>query len=97
MPFWQRRGCFTRLLPRPPVKTHLVDQNLAAVRALGIDPRNPRLQFFWDEAVEKRIQELLASHGLAPGAFVVMHPGAGWRFKCWTPAGLRPGHGGPAE
>jgi heptosyltransferase-3 len=37
--------------------------------------------------VEERVQELLASLGLAPGAFVVMHPGAGWRFKCWNPAG----------
>ncbi len=87
MPFWQRRACFTRLLPRPPVKTHLVDQNLVAVRSLGIEPRNPRLQFFWDQAVEKRLQELLITHGLTPGGFVVMHPGAGWRFKCWTPQG----------
>ncbi|MFI5354386.1 MAG: putative lipopolysaccharide heptosyltransferase III [Desulfobaccales bacterium] len=87
MPFWQRRACFTRLLPRPPVKTHLVDQNLAPLRALGLNPKNPRLQFFWDEAVEKRIQDLLTSHKLAPDGFVVMHPGAGWRFKCWTPQG----------
>ncbi len=86
MPFWQRR-VFTRLLPRPPVKMHLVDQNLAAVRALGIEPQTPRLRFFWDQAVEERIQDLLTAHKLAPGGFVVMHPGAGWRFKCWTPQG----------
>jgi heptosyltransferase-3 len=87
MPFWQRRGCFTRLLQRPPVKMHLVEQNLEALRALGIKPEKPRLRFFWDQEVEKRVQDLLAVHGLAPGAFAVMHPGAGWRFKCWTPAG----------
>jgi lipopolysaccharide heptosyltransferase III len=87
MPFWQRRACFTRLLPRPPVQTHLVDQNLAAVRALGLNPENPRLRFFWDQAVEERTRQWLTSHGLAPGGFVVMHPGAGWRFKCWTPQG----------
>lgn len=86
-PFWQRRGCFTRLLPRPPLKMHLVDQNLEPLRALGIEPQKPRLQFFWDQAVEARIQDLLAAHRLAPGGFVVMHPGAGWRFKCWTPHG----------
>ena len=86
-PFWQRHGCFTRLLPRPPVKMHLVDQNLAAVRALGIEPVNPRLQFFWDAAVEQKVRERLASLGLAEKPFVVMHPGAGWRFKCWTPSG----------
>jgi heptosyltransferase-3 len=50
-PLWQRRGVFTRLLPRPPVHMHMVDQNLEAVRALGVEPSQPRLQFFWDEAV----------------------------------------------
>ena len=59
-PFWQRHACFTRLLPRPAVKMHLVDQNLEAVRALGISPVNPRLQFFWDSQVEQRVQDLLA-------------------------------------
>ena len=86
-PFWQRRGCFTRLLPRPPVNMHMVDQNLAAVRALGIEPVNPRLQFFWDAAVDQQVRDRLGSLGLAEQRFVVMHPGAGWRFKCWTPAG----------
>ncbi len=87
MPFWQRRGCFTQLLPRPAVKMHLVDQNLEPLRALGLNPQKPRLQFFWDQEVEKRTEELLASLGLTSGAFAVMHPGAGWRFKCWTPQG----------
>jgi heptosyltransferase III len=87
MPFWQRHGCFTRLLPRPPIRMHMVDQNLEAVRALGIDPMKPRLQFFWDERVERRVQELLTSLELAGKPFAVMHPGAGWRFKCWTPDG----------
>ena len=64
-PFWQRHFAFTRLLPRPPVKMHLVDQNLAAVRALGIEPVNPRLQFFWDAAVEQKVRDLLSSLGLA--------------------------------
>jgi heptosyltransferase-3 len=86
-PFWQRHGCFTRLLPRPPVKMHMVDQNLEAVRALGIEPVKPRLQFFWDDQVDQRVQDLLRSCQLADRPFVVMHPGAGWRFKCWTPAG----------
>ncbi len=86
-PFWQRRGCFTRLLPRPPIRMHMVDQNLAAVRALGIEPVNPCLQFFWDDQVERRVQDLVASLGLTGRPFAVMHPGAGWRFKCWTPAG----------
>jgi heptosyltransferase-3 len=86
-PFWQRRACFTRLLPRPPLKMHMVQQNLEPLRALGLTPSAPRLSFFWDQAVEKRTRDLLAAHDLRPGNFVVMHPGAGWSFKCWTPAG----------
>ena len=86
-PFWQRQNVFTRLLPRPPVKMHMVEQNLEAVRALGVEPHNPRLQFFWDEQVEARVADRLKSFGLRPGEFAVLHPGAGWRFKCWTPAG----------
>jgi heptosyltransferase-3 len=86
-PFWQRRGVFTRLLPRPPVRMHLVEQNLEAVRALGVEPQNPRLAFFWDAEVETRVVRRLADLGLSPRGFVVLHPGAGWRFKCWTPEG----------
>jgi heptosyltransferase III len=86
-PWWQRRLCFTRLVPRPPVKMHLVEQNLEILRALGVKPQAPRLQFFWDRAAASRVRDLLASFKLTPGAFVVMHPGAGWGFKCWTPQG----------
>jgi len=86
-PFWQRHLAFTRLLPRPPVRMHLVEQNLQAVRALGITPNKPRLEFYWSSQVEARVEQLLREHGLTPGQFVVLHPGAGWRFKCWTPEG----------
>ncbi|MBI4644539.1 MAG: putative lipopolysaccharide heptosyltransferase III [Deltaproteobacteria bacterium] len=84
--FWHS-FCFTRLLPPPPLRMHLVEHNLEILRAMGIEPRTPRLQFFWKPEVETRVQELLASHSLSPKKFVVMHPGAGWRFKCWTPEG----------
>ena len=86
-PAWQRQSVFTRLLPRPPIRMHMVDQNLEAVRALGVEPQNPRLQFFWDDRVEARVTKKLQSLGLKPREFVVVHPGAGWRFKCWTPVG----------
>ena len=84
--FWHR-FCFTRLLPSPPLRMHLVEHNLEMVRTLGIEPRRPRLNFFWRTEVQTRVDALLAAHSLAPRGFVVMHPGAGWRFKCWTPAG----------
>ncbi len=86
-PLWQRHLAFTRLLPRPPVNMHLVEQNLAPLRALGITPTKPRLELFWTSKVEARVQQLITKHGLTPGQFVIMHPGAGWRFKCWSPQG----------
>jgi heptosyltransferase-3 len=85
-PFWWS-FCITRVVPPPPHDMHMVRQNLEMLRGLGLSPQNPRLEFFWPPQVEERVRELLASLGLAPGGFVVMHPGAGWRFKCWTPAG----------
>ncbi|OGP73233.1 MAG: putative lipopolysaccharide heptosyltransferase III [Deltaproteobacteria bacterium RBG_13_58_19] len=86
-PFWQRHGPFTRLLPRPPVKMHMVEQNLEALKALGLNPQNPQLLFFWTTDVTARVQELLRDLKLTGGHYVVMHPGAGWGFKCWTPTG----------
>jgi heptosyltransferase III len=83
---WQR-FCFTRVLPQPPLTMHLVEQNLEPLRALGLEPAHPRLQFFWDQEVEARVQDRLRALGLSPRSFAVMHPGAGWGFKCWTPVG----------
>ncbi len=86
-PWWQRHGLFTLLLPRPPVRMHLVEQNLAALKALGAVPTTPRLAFHWNAGVAARVRELLAGLGLTGKKFAVVHPGAGWRFKCWTPEG----------
>ncbi len=84
--FWHR-FCFTRLLPPPPLRMHMVEHNLEILRALGIEPRAPQLQFFWKPEGEKKVRELLSSNSLKPRGFMVMHPGAGWGFKCWTPVG----------
>lgn len=81
------RFCFTRLLPSPSWRMHMVEHNLEAVRALGIEPRQPRLHFFWPLQAETRVRQIMATHKLEPRSFVVLHPGAGWRFKCWTPQG----------
>jgi heptosyltransferase-3 len=79
--------CFNRMLPALPLQMHLVEQNLESLRPLGIKPNRPRLQFFWPPQAEARVRQLMVSHKLEPRGFVVMHPGAGWRFKCWTPEG----------
>jgi len=84
---WHRWGPFTRLLPRPSDRMHMVEQNLEILKPLGITPGPGRLDFYWSRELEAGVQELLKSLGLGPKGFVVMHPGAGWGFKCWTPSG----------
>jgi heptosyltransferase-3 len=86
-PAWQRHLAFNHFLPRPPVRGHMVDYNLAAVRALGLEPQDTRLRFYWDEAVEQRIRKLMEQNRLAAQSFVLIHPPARWLFKGWTPAG----------
>ena len=84
---WQN-WAFTRRLPLPPLRMHMVRHNLELLRLLGLTPpARPRLEFFWAPRVEEKVQDLLKSLGLKAGSFAVMHPGAGWRFKCWTPGG----------
>jgi heptosyltransferase-3 len=84
---WQN-WAFTRQMPFPPLKMHMVLHNLELLRLLGLTPpARPRLAFYWSPGVDTRVQKLLQSLGLRESAFAVMHPGAGWRFKCWTPAG----------
>lgn len=82
-----RRYAFNQLLPLPPVHGHTVEQNLAAVRALGLEPRDTRLKFSWNGAVEQRVQKLLAQHQLPDRGFVLIHPAARWMYKSWTAGG----------
>ena len=85
--FWQPFA-FTAQMPLPPLQMHMVRHNLELLRLLGLEPpAHPRLEFFWSPEAEARVQELLHSLELDGAPFAVMHPGAGWRFKCWTPAG----------
>ena len=86
-PGWQRRYAFNLLLPRPPVRWHTVEQNLAAVQALGWQPQDTGLKFYWNGTVDHRVRELLEKHHLEDRGFVLMHPAARWLFKSWTASG----------
>jgi heptosyltransferase-3 len=86
-PWWHRRLAFTQLAPAPPLRAHTVVKNLALVEALGIAPRHQGLEFYWPASTHRQVQELLQTHHLQPGGFVVIHPPARWLFKCWTAAG----------
>lgn len=84
---WTRT--FTHLVPRP-IATwrHTVEIYLDTLRRIGChpDPRERRLQLVPGAEAEAGIDRLLAEHGLTDRAFMHIHPGSRWRFKCWPTA-----------
>lgn len=81
---WRRH--FTHFY-RVPERTerHVVEQNLDALRRIGIEPAEDerRLVLVPGADAERRVDALLAQHGLAPRSFVQVHAGSRWLFKCW--------------
>ena len=84
------RSSFTHhyLIPRN-TERHVVEQNLDALRRLGLWPSesDKPLVLVPGAAAEARVDALLAQHALARGRFVLMHPGSRWQFKSWTAVG----------
>jgi ADP-heptose:LPS heptosyltransferase len=85
---WRREGLSSFLIREPvelpPDITHVIDKNLALLRALGIDavgsrefPLPPSQR--QAEAVQRQLDEL----GLGP--FAILNPGGGWPGKLWSP------------
>jgi heptosyltransferase-3 len=83
--FW--RGSFSHFFSAPPpgVKRHTVEVHLDALRRIGIQPvpGEKRLALIPGEAAERRVEDLLAQHGLAGERFIHLHPTSRWFFKCW--------------
>jgi heptosyltransferase-3 len=81
---WARRFTHFYRLPRATPR-HAVEANLDALRRIGVQPHgdDKRLTLVPGVAAESRADALLATHGLAPRAFVQVHPGSRWLFKCW--------------
>ena len=86
---WWWRSCFPRryLLPRGTTR-HTVEAHLDALRRIGIWPEDADkpLVLVPGAAAEARVKALLDANGLARGAFVLVHPGSRWLFKCWPAA-----------
>jgi heptosyltransferase-3 len=87
--FWSRS--FTRLYPNASsvsagnglARRHTVEQNLDALRRLGIavDP-SPRLRLFPGAEGERAASQFLATHHVS-GPFILIQPTSRWMFKCW--------------
>lgn len=85
----------SEVVPVPPAARHVVDLNLAVLRAVGLDVLGLRSFPLPRPAAERTSVELrLAERGLVD--FAVLNPGGGWASKLWpaerfarTAAGLR--------
>jgi heptosyltransferase-3 len=79
------RKSFTHLYRVPRAGRHMVEQNLDALRRIGVYPREDERAVVLvpgDEA-EAQARNFMATHGLEPGGFIHLHPASRWRFKCW--------------
>lgn len=85
--FWRRS--FTHLYPLARGNTrHAVELHLDALRRIGLWPgaEERRVTLVPGAGAEERVDELLQTHGLRRGAFLQVHPGSRWLFKCWPAA-----------
>lgn len=81
---WRRHFTHFYRLPRATPR-HAVEANLDALRRIGVYPTadDKRLTLMPGDEAHRQVEGLLARHGLAPAAFVQIHPGSRWLFKCW--------------
>ncbi len=82
--FWA--NSFTHLYPAQsdPLR-HTVETNLDSLRALGLEPTaaDKAVTLVPGARAVAGVADLLAQHGLQPGAFIHVHPASRWTFKCW--------------
>jgi len=90
--FW--RGSFTHLYANASsvpagsalARRHTVEQNLDALRRLGISlASSPRLSLVPGPDGERQAADLVHSHGIT-GDYIVVQPTSRWMFKCWPVA-----------
>lgn len=64
---------------------HIVEQNLDALRALGLYPSedDKQLELVPGAAAEEAALAALHAAGIEPGGYVLVHPGSRWAYKVW--------------
>jgi ADP-heptose:LPS heptosyltransferase len=86
---WRRERLSEMLIgvrvPLSPEPRHVIDKNLALLRALGIEAEGHR-EFPLPPTPEqsRRVEEQIAAGGWRD--FAVLNPGGGWQSKLWPPA-----------
>ena len=80
------RASFSHLYPLARNgRRHMVEQNLDALRRIGVQPgeQERALSFVPGDDAEREVTRMLGELGLAPGAYIHVHPASRWQFKCW--------------
>jgi ADP-heptose:LPS heptosyltransferase len=71
-------------VPLDPGVVHVIDENLALLRAAGIEALGTREFAFPDTRPQAReVETALAAAGVAPGTFAILNAGGGWPEKLW--------------
>lgn len=63
---------------------HVVQNHLAVLRPLGLQSSyQPKVRMEIDAAARESLYAKLTERGWRGEAYVLMHPGSRWQFKCW--------------
>jgi len=76
----------THRVQAPSVPTHKAQVSLRLLEPFGIDDHRASYQYYLTEEEREHARGLLRSHGVSDGKpTVVLHPGANWAHKRWSP------------
>ncbi len=80
------KNSFTHTYPTPRATfRHTVESNLDALRRLGVQPARAEknLVLVPGAAAERKVEALMATHGISNKRFIHIHPTSRWFFKTW--------------
>jgi heptosyltransferase-3 len=83
------KASFTHTYPTPRATfRHNVESNLDALRRIGLQPlgAEKKLVLVPGDAAERKVDALMAAHGIANKRFIHIHPTSRWFFKTWPAA-----------
>ncbi len=81
-----KKGIFAKFSPytrqfRLTLMRHIVESNLDAIRAFGLEPRHKEVELYFSDGDARKVDDMLGS----VGKFVHIHPASRWFFKCLSP------------
>ncbi|MDM8552219.1 putative lipopolysaccharide heptosyltransferase III [Desulfobacterales bacterium HSG2] len=80
-----KQKIFTHLVKHCKHPRHTVEQNLDALRRIGIFPSYKERDLFFHipDSARRTILKYLREAGFQEGSYILIHPTSRWMFKCW--------------